>query len=109
MKRADTGESSFKYESHSVLDKVSGCDEISNSDSRSDSTKYDASDCRAYSKKTGSFSGDANQVSKGNLWNDLEKKGLHAYVKEGKSWCWIAEKLGRTKAAVQVRWSLIKR
>ena len=62
-------------------------------------------------RSIGSTSGEGNQHSKRNVrWSELENERLRVlYVGEKKSWTWTARKLGRTKAAVRVHWSLTSR
>ena len=78
-------------------------------ESSSDSTSTECSSSDD-TESTGSISEKGNQHFKGNVrWSKLEKERLRVYVGEKKSWTWIARKLGRTEAAVRMRWSLINR
>ncbi|KAK6858573.1 hypothetical protein PG995_005137 [Apiospora arundinis] len=50
---------------------------------------------------------DEGQRYKRRRWSELEEAGLRAWVREGKDWNWIADKLQRSEAAVSQHWIIM--
>ncbi|KAK8120480.1 hypothetical protein PG999_004600 [Apiospora kogelbergensis] len=50
---------------------------------------------------------DKDQRYKRRRWSELEERRLRAWVREGKDWNWIADKLQRSEAAVSQHWIIM--
>ena len=83
--------------------------EVSSDDDESteDTDDSDSQSDGATSDGTSSSILDEGQRSKRRRWSELEERRLRAWVKEGKDWNWIADKLHRSEAAVSQHWKIM--
>ncbi|KAK8013424.1 hypothetical protein PG991_009017 [Apiospora marii] len=82
---------------------VSSDDDESTEDTDDSNSQSDG----AASDGTSSSILDEDQRSKRRRWSELEERRLRAWVKEGKDWNWIADKLHRSEAAVSQHWIIM--